>query len=189
MAKDARDKRSHSVDSREEQNRADVCMTQWTWSPWLEVDGTPIPRNASIREFQRGRMGYIAKALEQPLYLPKDMEAYRRFKQNNLFLSLKRDLAMASNLHTYEFKCQVVLSLFLYFLTHVIFPLSLGRLLNKFSWVRSGFVTLAKSPRLRSRPSPVLMLRNHWEPSNRSRLRCLRSLKQWTRLAWVLRSV
>ena len=76
---DARDKRSRSVDSREEQNRADVRMTQWTRSPQLEVDGTPIPWNASVREFQRGRVGYIAEALEQPLLLPKDMEAYRRF--------------------------------------------------------------------------------------------------------------
>ena len=80
-------------------------MTQRTWSPRLEMDGTPIPRNASVREFQRGRAGYIAEALEQPLLLPKDMEAYRRFKQNDIFLSLKRDLAMVSNLHTHEFRC------------------------------------------------------------------------------------
>ena len=64
MAKDARDKRSQSVDSQEEQNRADVRMTQRMWSLRLEVDGTPIPWNASVREFQRGRVGYIAKALE-----------------------------------------------------------------------------------------------------------------------------
>jgi len=51
---DTRDRRSQSVDSREEQNRADVHMTQHTWSPRLEVDGAPIPWNASVREFQRG---------------------------------------------------------------------------------------------------------------------------------------
>ena len=89
VAKDARDKRSQFVDSQEEQNRADVRMTQCTWSPRLEVDGIPIPWNALVREFQKGRAGYIAKALEQPLLLPKDMEAYRRFKQNSLFLSPK----------------------------------------------------------------------------------------------------
>ena len=80
MAKDARDKRSNSVDSREEQNRADVRMTQCTWSPRLKVDGTAIPWNASVRNFQKGRAGYIAETLEQPLLLPRDMEAYRRFK-------------------------------------------------------------------------------------------------------------
>ena len=64
VAKDAWDKRSQSVDSQEEQNRADVRMTQRMWSLRLEVDGTPIPWNASVREFQRGRVGYIAEALE-----------------------------------------------------------------------------------------------------------------------------
>ena len=80
-------------------------MTQRTWSPRLEVDGTPIPWNASIQEFQRGQAGNTAEALKQPLLLPKDMEAYKRFKQNDLFLSLKKDLAMVSNLHTHEFRC------------------------------------------------------------------------------------
>ena len=86
------------MDSREEQNRVEVCLPQCTWSPRLDVDGTAIPWNASIKEFQKGRSGYIAEALEQPLLLLKDMKAYKRFKQNDLLLSLKRDLAMVSNL-------------------------------------------------------------------------------------------
>ena len=98
VAKDPWEKRSNSVDSREEQNRADVRILQRTWSPQLEVDVIAIPWNALVRDFQRGRAGYIAEALEQPLLLPRDMEAFRRFKQNDLFLSLKRDLAMVSNL-------------------------------------------------------------------------------------------
>ena len=61
---DARDKRSQSVDSQEEQKRADMRMTQRTWSPRLEVDGAPIPWGASVCKFQRGRAGYIAEALE-----------------------------------------------------------------------------------------------------------------------------
>ena len=93
------------MDSQEEQNRANVRMTQRTWSPQLEVDGAPIPWNASVREFQRGRAGYIAEALEQTLLLPKDMDAYRRFTQNDLYLSLKRDLAMINSLSTYELRC------------------------------------------------------------------------------------
>jgi len=43
VSKDAWDKKSKSVDSQEEQNKVDVRMTQRTWSPRLEVDGTPIP--------------------------------------------------------------------------------------------------------------------------------------------------
>ena len=80
-------------------------MTQRTWSPRLEVDGAPIPWGASVREFQKGRAGYIAEALEQPLLLPKDMDTYRRFIQNDLFLSLKRDLAIVNYSSTCELKC------------------------------------------------------------------------------------
>ena len=69
--------------------RAKVRMPLCTWSPWLEVDGAAIPYNASIQEYNRGRA-----TLEQPMLLPRDMEAYRRFSQPELFLSLKRDLAM-----------------------------------------------------------------------------------------------
>ena len=86
------------MDSREEQTRADVRLPQSTWSPQLEVDGAAIPWNALVRDFQRGRASYIAETLEQPLLLLRGMEAYMHFKQNDLFLSLKTDLAMASNL-------------------------------------------------------------------------------------------
>ena len=71
--------------------------TPRTWSPKLELDGVAIPYNTSVCEYNRGRAGYVAEALEQPLLLPRDMEAYRRFSQPELFLSLKRDLAMVSN--------------------------------------------------------------------------------------------
>ena len=39
---------------------------------------------------------HVAEALEQPLLLPKDMDALRKLKQHDLFLSLKRDLALIS---------------------------------------------------------------------------------------------
>ena len=61
VVQDAREKRSRFVDSREEQNRAEMCIT---WSPRLEVDEIPIPWNALVQEYQRGRAGHIAKALE-----------------------------------------------------------------------------------------------------------------------------
>ena len=69
------------------------------------MDEAPIPWGASVWEFQKGRVGYIVEALEQPLLLPKDMDAYKRFIQNDLFLSLKRDLAMVNYSSTYELKC------------------------------------------------------------------------------------
>ena len=69
-----------------------------TWSPKLEVDGVPIAWDASLRHYRGGHAGHVAEALEQPLLLPKDMEAYRNFNHSELFLSLKRDLAMVSYL-------------------------------------------------------------------------------------------
>ena len=85
------------MESRDEENRAEVRATPHTWSPKLELDGVAIPYNASVRDYNRGRAGYVTDALEQPLLLPRDMEAYRRFSQPEIFLSLKRDLAMVSD--------------------------------------------------------------------------------------------
>ena len=58
----------------------------------------PIAYNASLRHYRGGHAGHMAEALEQPLLLPKDMEAYRNFNHLELFLSLKRDLAMVGYL-------------------------------------------------------------------------------------------
>ena len=65
------------MESREEENHAEVLLESRTWSPKLELDGVVIPYTTSVREYNRGRAGYIANALEQPVLLPQDMEAYR----------------------------------------------------------------------------------------------------------------
>ena len=62
------------------------------------MDGVPITWDSCIRHYHGGHVGHVAEALEQPLLLPKDMEAYSNFNQQELFLSLKRDLAMVSDL-------------------------------------------------------------------------------------------
>ena len=77
---------------------AQVCRPSRIWSPKLEVDGVPIAWDTSIKHYHEGHAGHVAEAFEQPLFLPKDMEAYRRFGQQELFLSLKRDLAMVCSL-------------------------------------------------------------------------------------------
>ena len=77
---------------------AQVCRPSRLWSPKLEVDGVPIAWDSSIRHYHEGHAGHVAEALEQPLLLPKDMKAYRNFSQSKLFLSLKKDLAMVSDL-------------------------------------------------------------------------------------------
>ena len=95
-----RSKRGDSVESRDEENHAEVRVPPRIWSPKLELDEVAIPYNASLREYNRGRVGYVADALEQPVLLPRDMEVYRRFSQHELFLSLKRDLGMVSDSFT-----------------------------------------------------------------------------------------
>ena len=67
-----------------------------TWSPKLEVYSAPIAWDASLRHYHGGHTSHVVEALEQPLLLPKDMEAYRSFTHLELFLSLKRDLVMVS---------------------------------------------------------------------------------------------
>ena len=76
---------------------AQVRRPTRTWSPVLEVDGMPIAYDATLRHYRRGHAGLVVEALEQPLLLPKDMEAYRTFNHPKLFLSLKRDLAMVND--------------------------------------------------------------------------------------------
>ena len=97
VAQDQRNKRSSSVKSREGPLATDMCRTPRIWSPKLELDDVPLAWDTSIRNYQRGQAGHIAEALEQPLLIPRDMKAYRRFNQQELFLSTKRDLAMVSN--------------------------------------------------------------------------------------------
>ena len=93
ITRDPRDKRGSSVDSRDE---VEVHRPQWPCAPQLEMDGAAIPYNASIWDAPRGHANYLAQALQQPLLLPRDMESIRRTKQPNLFISLKRYLAMVS---------------------------------------------------------------------------------------------
>ena len=100
-----------------------------TWSPKLEVDGVPISYDTTLRHYRGGQVGLVAEALEQPLLLPKDMEAYRNFNHPEHFLSLKRDLAMVSDSIHYSLfirpyflafysKNDIPLVFFFYFLGH-----------------------------------------------------------------------
>ena len=85
------------MDNREEPPVAQVRRPTRTWSPVLEIDGMPIAYDATLRHYRGGHAGLVVEALEQPLLLPQDMEAYRTFNHPEFFLSLKRDLAMVSD--------------------------------------------------------------------------------------------
>ena len=131
-------KKSHSVDNREKPLAAQVRRSPRTWSPVLEVDDAPITIDATLRHFRGGHAGLMAEALQQPLLLPQDMAAYRSFNHPDLFLSLKRDLAMVSNSTHFSFIFVYLHFFFLFFfkLSHFITMHSRSR--NKFMWPRSG---------------------------------------------------
>ena len=67
----------------------DCCARTPIWNLAIELDGSPLPLDSSIRDFQKGKAGY---ALEQPLLLPQDMADLRTLKKHKVFLTLKRDL-------------------------------------------------------------------------------------------------
>ena len=52
--------------------------------------------NASLRDFQGGKGTYVADALERTLLLPTDMDELKNMRRQEVFLSMKRYLAMRS---------------------------------------------------------------------------------------------
>ena len=96
--KETKEKRTRFVDSQDE---AAIRREQRTWSPRLELDNAPISWDATLWESQRGQESFLTKALQQPLLLPRNMEGLRATRQPNLFMSLKRDMAMVSEDFTY----------------------------------------------------------------------------------------
>ena len=53
-----------SVESKEDQNVAEVRLQNPIWDPRLELDGAAIPWDSTIREFQKGHAHYLVEALE-----------------------------------------------------------------------------------------------------------------------------
>ena len=138
---DRRGRRSNSVDNREEALVAQACRSPRTWSLVLEVDGMPIAYDATLRHYRGGHAGLMAEALQQPLLLPQDMAAYRSFNHPDLFLSLKRDLAMVSNSVNFSFIFIYLPFFFIFFyfffnISHFIMMHTMSR--NKFMWPRNG---------------------------------------------------
>ena len=80
----------------EEERRANHQVATPVWVPQMELNRAPLLDNAPIRNFQRGTTRYVADAMEQSLLLPKDMADLRSIRQHEVFLGLKRDLAMVS---------------------------------------------------------------------------------------------
>ena len=60
------------------------------------LNRAPLPADMSIREFQQGLAGYVVDVVEQVLLLLADMANLKSIRKQEVFLSLKRDLAMVS---------------------------------------------------------------------------------------------
>ena len=58
------------------------------------LNGEPLITNASICDFQGGTAGYVVNAVEQALLLLEDMAGWRGMRRHEVFLTLKRYLAM-----------------------------------------------------------------------------------------------
>ena len=58
------------------------------------LDGEPLLADAFIRDFQGGKGGYVVDTVEQALLLPGDMAELRGIRRHEVFLCLKRYLAM-----------------------------------------------------------------------------------------------
>ena len=66
--KDPRDKRSKSVESRDD---IEIRCQQRTWTPMIEMDGASIPYDSTIRESSRGHSMYLAQNLRATPPPPK----------------------------------------------------------------------------------------------------------------------
>ena len=73
------------------------------WNPIFELDDSPLREDASIHNFNGGRAGYMANAMEQALLLPRDMDELQNLKKHKLFLSVKKDLALVRFLYIHFF--------------------------------------------------------------------------------------
>ena len=82
----------------------------------MVLDGAPLPADASIRDFQQERVGYVANAVEQALLLPGDMANLRTMRKHEVFLSLKKDLALVSPLTTLPFPFIIAIISFIFVL-------------------------------------------------------------------------
>jgi len=95
-----------------------------TWTPSMVLDGAPLPRDASIKDFQQGKVGYVANTVEQALLLSADMADLRSMRKHEVFLNLKKDLALVSLLTNF-----LIFKITTLFLT-IIFLLSLAGYLS-----------------------------------------------------------
>lgn len=83
------------------------------WNPIFELDDSRLSEDASIHNFDCGRGAYVANAVEQALLLPKDMDELWSLKKHELYLSMKRDLALVRFPYIHYFLNSIIIVLFI----------------------------------------------------------------------------
>ena len=78
------------VGQRGAKKRSDPQVAPQAWLPAPMLDGVPLPASASIKDFQGG----IADVVEQAFLLLEDMAELRSIRRHEVFLNLKRYLAV-----------------------------------------------------------------------------------------------
>ncbi|KAK9986691.1 hypothetical protein SO802_031642 [Lithocarpus litseifolius] len=79
--------------------KSDSKVRTLTWTPTISLDGTPLPADALIRDFQQGRVGYMADAVEQALLLPGDTVNLRSMRKHEAVQSTHRAEEIVNSSH------------------------------------------------------------------------------------------
>ena len=129
----------------------------------------------------RGHANHLAQALQQPLLLPRDMDSIQRIRQPNLFMSLKRDLAMVScSLPTQIFKislsCFIVLLAFL--IMHNIFMQVTQQVYVTKDWVRNANNKFEAEAQTRRDVEKVLAIANYKKTQLAEKLKAAENARQ-----------
>ena len=76
------------------EKRSEPQVMPLAWLPAPMPDEAPLLASSSIRDFRGKMAGHMADVVEQALLLPKDMVELYSMRRHEVFLSLKRYLAM-----------------------------------------------------------------------------------------------
>ena len=145
------------------------------------MEGAPIPYDASIWDVQRGHANYLVQALQQPLLLPRDMKSIQRIRQPDLFMSLKRDLAMVSCIFpTQVFKINSFY-LFVLIVVLIIFAISIQVIQQVYvaeEWVRSANNKFDAESQSQHKVEKALGTANHEKTQLPEKLKAAKSARQ-----------
>lgn len=72
------------------------------WALEMTIDDHAVTTDASIRNSDAGTAAYVVDALEQALLLPEDMHELRMMQDQNVFMTLKKELTMVRILFSYH---------------------------------------------------------------------------------------